>query len=48
MCSKDLFFQKFEVTGKEFVDYQHQFLKRVDQYYQNVPSDKEGKDTKND
>ena len=48
MCSKDLFFQKFEVTGKEFVDYQHQFLKRVDQYYANVPDNKEGEDTKND
>ena len=48
ICSKDLFFQKFEVTGKEFVDYQHEFLKRVDQYYQNVPSQEEGEDTKND
>ena len=48
MCSKDLFFQKFKVTGKEFVDYQHEFLKRVDQYYQNVPSQEEGEDTKND
>ena len=48
MCSKDLLFQRFEVSGKEFVDYQHQFLKRVDQYYQNVPNYEEGKDTKND
>jgi hypothetical protein len=48
MCSKDLLFQRFEVSGKEFVDYQHQFLKRVDQYYANVPDNKEGEDTKND
>ncbi len=48
MCSKDLLFQRFEVSGKEFVDYQHQFLKRVDQYYQNVPNHEDGKDTKND
>ena len=33
MCSKDLLFQKFEVEGKEFVKYQHDFLRRVDQYY---------------
>ena len=33
ICSKDLLFQKFEVEGKEFVKYQHDFLRRVDQYY---------------
>ena len=35
MCSKDKFFQKFEVSGKEFVRYQHTFLRKVDQYYKN-------------
>ena len=36
MCSKDGFFQKFEVSDKEFVGHQHAFLKKVDQYYKNV------------
>ena len=48
MCSKDLLFQKFEVWDKEFVDYQHAFLKRTDQYYKNVPNHKKGQGTKND
>ena len=48
MCSKDGFFQKFEVFDKEFVDYQHEFLKKVDQYYKIVPNQPKGKDTKND
>ena len=48
MCSKDGFFQKFEVSDKEFVDYQHAFLKKVDQYYKNVPKSPNEKDTKND
>jgi len=42
MCSKDKLFQKFEVMDKEFVGYQHEFLKRVDQYY----SSKDHQDTK--
>jgi len=29
------------------VKYQHEFLKRVDQYYKNVPNTKDDKDTKN-
>ena len=48
MCSKDGYFQKFEVFDQEFVDYQHEFLKRTDQYYKNVPNTKDGQDTKND
>jgi len=48
MCSKDLLFQKFEVWDKEFVSYQHAFLKRTDQYYKNVPNHKKGQGTKND
>ena len=35
MCSKDKFFQRFEVSDKEFVGYQHAFLRKVDQYYAN-------------
>jgi len=37
MCSKDCFFQKFEVHDKEFQGYMHKFLQRVDQYYKIVP-----------
>ena len=48
MCSKDGFFQKFEVSDKEFQGYMHAFLKKVDQYYTIVPKKKEGQDTKND
>ena len=48
MCSKDCFFQKFEVSDKEFQGYMHTFLKRVDQYYANCTKDKDGQGTKND
>ena len=41
MCSKDLLFQKFEVSGREFVRHQHDFLRKIDQYYQNVPENKQ-------
>ena len=41
-------FQKFEVSGREFVRYQHAFLKKVDQYHQNCTQAKDGQDTKND
>ena len=37
MCSKDCFFQKFEVHDEEFQWYMHEFLRRVDQYYKIVP-----------
>ena len=48
MCSKDCFFQKFEVSDKEFQGYMHTFLKRVDQYYANCTKDENGQGTKND
>jgi len=35
MSTKDNRFQRFEVEGREIVDYQHEFLRRVDQYYKN-------------
>ena len=47
MCTKDFMFQKFEVSGREFVGHQHAFLRKVDQYYKNVSKAKEGQDTKN-
>ena len=48
MCTKDFLFQKFEVSGREFVSHQHAFLRKCDQYYKNVSKAKEGQDTKND
>ena len=48
MCSKDGMFQKFESFDKEFVGFQHDFLRRVDQYYKNVPNTKDGQGTKKD
>ena len=40
MCSKDCFFQKFEVSDKEFQGYMHAFLKKIDQYYENCTKNK--------
>ena len=48
MCSKDLLFQKFEVEGNDFVKHQHDFLRKIDQYYQNVPENKQAQGTKSD
>ena len=48
MCSKDCFFQKFEVSDKEFQGYMHAFLKKIDQYYENCTKNPESQDTKND
>ena len=48
MCSKDGFFQKFEVSDKEFVGHQHAFLRKVDEYYKNCSQNPNAKDTKND
>jgi len=54
MCSKDFLFQKFEVSGREFVRHQHSFLKKIDQFYkqnadkyQIVSEQEKGPDTKN-
>jgi hypothetical protein len=33
-------FQCFVIKGKEFVKYQHEFLKRVDQYYKQIKKEK--------
>ena len=48
MCSKDLLFQKFEIEGKDFVKHQHEFLRKTDQYYKNVPQQKQAQGTKSD
>ena len=34
MCTPDNYFQKFQIKGKEFIKYQHQFLERVNKYYE--------------
>ena len=34
MCSKSNFYQEFVVEGLEFQQYKHNFLRRVDEYYQ--------------
>ena len=34
MWTPNNYFQKFQVKGKEFIKYQHQFLRKVDQYYE--------------
>jgi ATP-dependent exoDNAse (exonuclease V) beta subunit len=33
MCSKDNFYQEFVIEGEEFKEYQHNFLRRVDEYF---------------
>ena len=48
MCSKYVFFQKFEVLDQEFQGYMHTFLKKVDQYYANCTKNPDDQDTKND
>ena len=48
MCTKDNLFQKFEVADKEFVSYQHAFLRKVDEYYRNCNQNKEAKRYKNE
>ena len=48
MCSKDGLFQKFEVTDKEFVHYQHTFIKKIDEYYRNCSQNEKAKRYKNE
>ena len=48
MCSKDLLFQEFEVEGNDFVKHQHDFLRKIDQYYKNVPQQNQAQGTKTD
>tara|TARA_R110002111_G_scaffold136807_1_gene202547 strand:- start:89 stop:766 length:678 start_codon:yes stop_codon:yes gene_type:complete len=45
MCTKDFLFQKFEVSGKDFVKHQHSFLRKIDQYYKIVSFSKDPSDT---
>ena len=36
MCTPEMQFQKFQIKGQKFIEYQHQFLAKVDQYYKMV------------
>jgi len=36
MCSKDGYFQEFIVSDRDFQEYQHKWLKRVDLYYKSA------------
>jgi len=33
MCTPEMQFQKFQIKGQKFIEYQHKFLAKVDQYY---------------
>ena len=36
MCSKDNFYQEFVIQGLEMKKYMHQWLKRIDEYYEEL------------
>ena len=38
MCSKDGFFQRFIVNGKNFTRYKHKFLEKISEYYKKLPA----------
>jgi hypothetical protein len=35
MCSVDNYYQEFIISGAQLKHYKHEFLKRVNQYYDN-------------
>ena len=36
MCSKDNFYQEFVISGEEYRKYKHQWLERVNKYYEQI------------
>ena len=38
MCSKDNFYQEFVIAGEEYRKYKHQWLERVNKYYEQIQS----------
>ena len=36
MCSKDNFYQEFVIAGEEYRNYKHQWLERVNKYYEQI------------
>jgi len=46
MCSKDGFFQRFIVNGKNFTGYKHKFLEKIGQFYRKTGQKKGKKEVK--
>ena len=46
MCSKDGFFQRFIVNGKNFTRYKHKFLEKIGQFHQKTGQKKGKKEVK--
>jgi len=46
MCSKDGFFQRFIVNGKNFTGYKHKFLEKIGQFYRKTGQKKGQKEVK--
>ncbi len=46
MCSKDGFFQRFIVNGKNFTRYKHKFLEKIGQFYRKTGQKKGKKEVK--
>ena len=46
MCSKDGFFQRFIVNGKNFTRYKHKFLEKIGQFYRKTGQKKSKKEVK--
>jgi len=47
MCTKDFLFQKFEVSGRDFVKHQHAFLRKCDQYHEQISAAKKNTEADN-
>jgi hypothetical protein len=41
VCTPDLYYQEFKVEGPELRRYKHEFLKRLDMYYDLMHDEKE-------
>jgi hypothetical protein len=41
VCTPDLYYQEFVVSGAELRRYKHSFLKRLDMYYDLIHDEKE-------
>ena len=41
MCTPDLYYQEFKIQDNELKRYKHEFLKRLDSYYDLINDEKE-------
>ena len=41
MCTPDLYYQEFKIQDHELKRYKHEFLKRLDSYYDLINDEKE-------